>query len=403
MFNSLKHRNYRIYLAGQTISLIGTWVQGLATSWLVYSLTKSPYWLGLTAFTTQIPTFIFSIFSGVYVDHVKKLPLLKITQTLALLQAVALAILSYTHHLNIYLILLLNFILGTINAFDMNARQSFVVHMVKDRKDIPNAIALNSTIANGTRLIGPMMAGIAIAAFGTTICFTINAFSYIAVIIALYMIKVEEPKNKKLELKNVFTHFKIGFKATFKNKSIGTLIIFLASSSFFGMPYINLFPEMGQYIGMSDSKTLGVITSMSGIGSMIAAIFLARRNAPPKLAHIIGFGGLTMGISVASCLLFKNYYWLLFCITLSGFGLMFQLSSTNTMVQTLVEDDKRSRVLSFLLLSMMGISPFGSLLMGTTSDHFGIRPTLIASGLICAAGALLFLKRARDINNDIIN
>lgn len=401
MFSSLKHRNYRIYLAGQTISLIGTWVQGLATSWLVYSLTKSPFWLGMTGFATQIPTFIFSIFTGVYVDHAKKHRLLLWTQSLALFQALILAIISYTGHANIWIVLFLNFFLGTINAFDMNARQSFVVYMVPDKKDLPNAIALNSTIANGTRLIGPMMAGIAIATFGETICFIINAISFIAVLIALLMIKVHEPEPKKFEIKKIFDQFKIGFYATFKHPAISLLIIFLASSSFFGMPYINLFPEMGKYIGENNSKTLGIITSMSGIGSMIAAIILARRSGPPKLARIIGFGGLLMGLSIAACLVVKNYYWMLFWITFAGMGLMFQLSSTNTMVQTLVEDDKRSRVLSFLLLSMMGISPFGSLMMGWISEYIGIKPTLIIFGLFCSFGAFIFLKNARFVNDNL--
>lgn len=401
MFSSLKHRNYRIYLAGQTISLIGTWVQGLATSWLVYSLTKSPFWLGATGFATQIPTFIFSIFTGVYVDHVKKLNLLKWTQSLALIQALILAFLSYTNNINIYVIILLNFILGTINAFDMNARQSFVVHMVPDRKDLPNAIALNSTIANGTRLVGPMMAGIAIASFNVTVCFIINAISFIAVLIALFMIKVHEPENKKLEMNKIFEHFIIGWKATFNHPSISLLIIFLASSSFFGMPYINLFPEMGKYVGMNNSKALGIITSMSGIGSMFAAIYLAQRKTPPRLAYTIGIGGLLLGISVASAVLFQNFYWLLFCVTFAGAGLMFQLSSTNTMVQTLAEDDKRSRILSFLLLSMMGISPFGSLMIGTMSEHFGIKMALSVFGISCACGAILFLRRANFINQNL--
>lgn len=401
MFNSLRHRNYRIYLTGQMISLIGTWVQSLATSWLVYSLTKSPFWLGMTGFATQVPTFIFSIFTGVYVDHVNKHRLLLWTQSLALIQALVLAVLSYTHGINIYIIIALNFFLGTINAFDMNARQSFVVHMVPDRKDLPNAIALNSTIANGTRLIGPMMAGIAIASFGITICFAINAASFVAVLIALMMIKVKEPENKKFETNKIYEQFMVGYKATFGHNSISALILFLACTSFFGMPYINLFPAIGNLVGLSNSKGLGIITTMNGIGSLIGAIYLARRKGPPEFAHIIGFGGLILGIFVASCLLIQNYYWLLFCVTVAGFGLMLQLSSTNTMVQTLVEDDKRSRVLSFLLISMMGISPFGSLMLGTISERYSIKLTLMVSGLICAIVSIFFLKRAKLINKEI--
>jgi MFS family permease len=383
------------------ISLIGTWVQSLATSWLVYSLTKSPFWLGVTGFATQVPAFIFSIFTGVYVDHVKKHRLLIWTQLFALIQALILVVLSYVHYLNIYVIIILNFFLGTINAFDMNARQSFVVYMVPDRKDLPNAIALNSTIANGTRLIGPMMAGIAIANFGVTVCIAINAISFIAVLIALLMIKVNEPENKKFNLKKLFENFKIGYDATFNHTAISALILFLISSSFFGMPYINLFPAIGHSVGLADSKGLGIITTMNGIGSLIAAIFLARRKGPPNLANVIGVGGLLLGLFVASCLLISNYYWLLFCVTLSGFGLMLQLSASNTMVQTLAEDDKRSRVLSFLLFSMMGISPFGSLILGALCEKYGIKNIFFVSGMICAMAATIFLKKANQINQAI--
>jgi MFS family permease len=402
MFNSLRHRNYRIFLAGQTVSLIGTWVQGLATSWLVYSLTKSPFWLGLTGFATQIPTFIFSIFTGVYVDHVNKLKLLKWTQSLALIQALALAIFSYTNHINIFILLFLNFVLGTINAFDMNARQSFVVHMVPDRADLPNAIALNSTIANGTRLIGPMMAGIAIAYFGVTVCFVINAISFLAVLAALFSIKVTEPKEKKLEISKIIDHLKVGWNATFKHDSIRSLILFLTTSSFFGMPYINLFPAMAHFVGHDNSKSLGIITTASGVGSLLSAIYLAKRKSPPDLAFVIGTGGLIMGLFISLCLIFNNFYWLLICVAIAGFGLMFQLSATNTMVQTLVEDDKRSRVLSFLLLAMMGISPFGSLVIGFLSEKVGIKNTLLVNGMITTFFAILFLKKAPQINIELL-
>lgn len=403
MLKSLRHRNYRIFLTGQTISLIGTWVQGLATSWLVYSLTKSPFWLGLTAFATQIPTFIFSIFSGVYVDHVKKHRLLVWTQSLALLQSLILVFYSYTNLLNIYIIIFLNFFLGTINAFDMIARQSFVIYMVPDRKDLPNAIALNSTIANGTRLIGPMLAAFAIASFGVTICFAINALSFIAVLIALFMIKVNEPDDRKIETNKLFENFKIGYFATFNHTAISAIILFLVSSSFFGMPYTNLFPAMGHIVGLDSSKGLGLITTMNGIGSLIAAVYLAKRKGPPDLAKIIGVGGLLMGISVAASLLFQNIYWLIFCVSVSGFGLMLQLSASNTMIQTMVEDETRSRVLSFMLFSMMGIAPIGSLVIGAISEQYGIKNTFFVSGLICGGFAIHFLKKATYINKSIRN
>lgn len=402
MFNSLRHRNYRIYLTGQMISMIGTWVQSLATSWLVYSLTKSSFWLGATGFATLIPSFFFSIFSGVYVDHVKKLKLLKWTQSLALIQALALAILTATGHINVYIILTLNFILGTINAFDTNARQSFVVHMVTDRNDLPNAIALNSTVANGTRLIGPMLAGIAIASFGETICFVINAISFIAVLAALFMIKVDEPDETEFHISKVYEEFKIGYKATFHHPSIKYLIYFLASSSFFGMPYNNLFPAMAQYVHHDSAKALGIVTSINGIGSLVAAIILAKRRSPPDLAFYIGFGGLSLGIFTALSLIFQSYYWMLFCIFFAGMGLMFQLSASNTMVQTLAENDKRGRVISFLLLAMLGITPFGSLAFGSLSERIGLNSTLITGGLICAAGGILFLRKARHINEELI-
>jgi MFS family permease len=246
-----------------------------------------------------------------------------------------------------------------------------------------------------------MLAGIAIASFGVTICFAINAASFVAVLIALLMIKVQEPANKKIDPKKLYDNFKIGFDATFNHTAISAVILFLISSSFFGMPYINLFPAMGQMVGLGSSKGLGIITTMNGVGSLIAAILLAKRKGPPDLAKVIGVGGLFLGIFMAACMAVTNYYWLLTCVAFAGFGLMLQLSGSNTMVQTLAEDDKRSRILSFLLFSMMGVSPFGSLMLGALSEKYGIKYTFLISGTICAISAMVFLKKASKINNSI--
>ena len=402
MLPALKHRNYKVYLSGQFISLIGTWMQQIAMSWLVFRLTKSALWLGISGFASQIPMFIFGLFAGVIVDHVDRHKLLFWTQGLSALQAFALAALTFSGKINLTQLIILNFTLGIINCFDITGRQSFVIQMIKDKKDLPNAIAINSSIVNMTRLIGPAIAGATIAAIGEAMCFLLNGLSYIAVLIALFTIKVDKVKKLDFDIKKIFSNIKIGYHSTFSNPSISAVIILVAFYSFFGVPYINFMPALASKLPNGGAHIFGWISASTGLGSLVGALYLAYREGPPDLGGIIGFGGLTMGLFLVVLSQVSSLPLILFSVFMIGLGIMLQLSSTNSVIQTLVEDDKRGRVLSFLTLALFGTAPFGSLLMGSMAESIGLGKTFLITGLVCFIGALFFIKKSAQINAHII-
>lgn len=403
MFPALKHRNYRIYLSGQFVSLIGTWMQQLAMSWMVYKLTNSAFWLGISGFSSQIPLFLFGLFAGVIVDHVDRHKLLIWTQSLSALQAFTLAALTFSGKINLTELIILNITLGLINCFDITGRQSFVVQMVKNKKDLPNAIALNSSIVNLTRLIGPAIAGASIAVVGEGVCFLLNGISYIAVLIALFFIRVDKLKSKKFDINKIFENITIGYRSTFGNSSIKAVILFVAFISFFGSPYLTLLPAIAANMPNGGAHTLGWITSATGLGSLVGALYLAYRKGPPDLGGIIAYGGLMMGIFLIVLSRVHDLPLVLFAVFMTGLGLMLQMSSTNTIIQTLVEDDLRGRVMSFLTLGLFGTAPFGSLLMGFMAEHLGLGMTFLINGACCSLGAYFFIKEANRINAHIFD
>ncbi len=403
MFPALKHRNYKIYISGQFVSLIGTWMQQLAMSWMVYRLTKSAFWLGIAGFAAQIPMFIFGLFAGVIVDHVDRHKLLICTQTVSALQAFTLAYLTLTGKITLTQLIILDFTLGCINCFDITGRQSFVVQMVKNREDLPNAIAINSSIVNMTRLIGPAIAGAAIAAVGEGMCFLLNGVSYIAVLTALFSIKVDKVKRMKFNVNKIFDHIKVGYHSAFDNEAIAAVILFVAYISFFGSPYISIFPALAASLPGGGAHTLGYISAATGLGSLTGALYLANRKGPPDLGGIIAFGGLNMGAFLMVLSFVHVLPLVLVCVFMTGMGLMLQMASTNTIIQTLVEDDKRGRVISFLTLGLFGTAPFGSLLMGFMAEHLGLHETFFINGSLCLVGGYLFIKKANKINSIIIN
>ncbi|MGZ3789387.1 MAG: MFS transporter [Bacteriovorax sp.] len=402
MFPALKHRNYKIYLSGQFVSLIGTWMQQLAMSWMVYRLTNSAFWLGVSGFSSQIPMFIFGLFAGVIVDHVDRHRLLIWTQSLSAIQAFTLAALTFSGKINLTELIALNLSLGMINCFDITGRQSFVVQMIKNRKDLPNAIALNSSVVNMTRLIGPAIAGAAIASVGEGMCFLLNGVSYLAVLVALFSIKVDKVKKKRFDINKIFESIKVGFHATFDNPSISSVIVFVALISFFGSPYTNLFPALASALPNGGAHTLGWISAFTGLGSLVGALYLATRKGPPDLGGIIAFGGLNMGVFLIALSRVQSLPLILVCVFMSGLGIMLQMSSTNTIIQTLAEDDKRGRVMSFLTLALFGTAPFGSLIMGFMAEHLGLSNTFLINGIICTIGSYIFIKQATRINAHII-
>ena len=370
---------------------------------MIYRLTKSALWLGIAGFASQIPMFVLGLFAGVIVDHVDRHKLLIWTQALAAVQAFTLAYLTISGKINLTELIILELVLGSINAFDITTRQAFVVQMVKNKKDLPNAIALNSSIVNMTRLIGPAMAGATIAVVGEGMCFFMNGVSYVAVLIALFFMKVEKNIKIHLETKKIFQSIKLGYHTTFSNPSISAVIFFVAFISFFGAPFMNFLPALAAKMPNGGAHTLGWISASTGLGSLIGALFLAYRKGPPDLGRVIAFGGLTMGLFLIFLGTTHSLLLVLIMVFMSGMGMMLQMSSTNTVIQTLVADNMRGRVISFLTLALFGTSPFGSLLMGAMADHIGLKQTFIISGTICVLGGLVFVKQAKKINAHVLS
>lgn len=402
-FPALKHKNYRIYISGQFISFMGTSMQQLAMSWMIYKLTNSPFWLGFAGFIAQLPMFLFGLFAGVIVDHVNRHKLLMWTQALAGIQALVLAALTFSGEITLVHLLILDFTLGTINAFDMTTRQAFVVQIVKGKQDLPNAIAINSSVTNLTRLLGPAFAGFLIAYVGEAWCFLINGISYIAVLTALFYMKVDPYIPVLFHPKKILTGLKVGFDSTFKDVNTRNILFFLSFLSFFGMPYVIFFPAIAANIPNGGPHALGWITSAVGIGSFLSALYLSSRKDKPALARIVGAAGMIFGTLLILLSNLNNFYFILFSVFSTGMTMMLQLASSNTMIQSTVDDDKRGRTLSFFNVSLLGVVPFGSLVMGYSAEHFGLHNALLFNGIVMLIGAsIFFFKKARGINEYVM-
>jgi MFS family permease len=397
---ALRSRNYRLFFTGQTVSLIGTWMTRIATVWLVYRLTDSALLLGITGFAGQIPAFFLAPIAGVWLDRWDKHRALVVTQVLAMLQSFALAALALSGTINIWWILFLVLAQGLINAFDMPARQSFVIEMIERRGDLSNAIALNSSMVNGTRLIGPAIAGIVIAAIGEGWCFLIDGFSYIAVIISLLAMRSARSAQPRPR-KRVRDELTEGWRYITGSPAIRTLLLLLGLSSIVGMPYTVLVPIMAGNVLHGGPHTLGFLMGMSGVGALSSAIALALRKTVLGLGRMIGisaavFGGGLMVFGIS------RWFWLsMLTMIATGFGMMQQMAATNTILQTIVDDDKRARVMSFYTLSILGVTPIGSLVAGVVAARYGAPATLALGGICCAAGALWYFQRLPEIRRII--
>ncbi len=397
---ALRYRNYRLFFTGQGISLIGTWMERIALGWLVYKLTNSAFLLGLVSFLSQIPTFLLATVAGVLADRYNKHKIVIITQILAMVQAFILAILTLTHSVNIWHIMILSVVLGLINAFDMPTRQSFVIELVDDKKDLSNAIALNSTMFNAARLIGPTIAGILISIVGEGICFLINAISYIAVITALLLMKIP-PTVFSSKKEKVLKGLKEGIKYAYNFKPIRALLLFIGLVSLAGMPYTVLMPIFAKDILHGNANTLGFLLGAVGIGALCGAFYLASRKTVlgldkwiPIAASVFGFGLILFSFS-------QNLIFSLILMLFTGFGMMMHMASSNTLLQTIVDDDKRGRIMSLYVMSFMGTAPFGSLLSGSIASRIGTPTTVFISGIIVLIGAAVFAKNLPSLKKHI--
>jgi MFS family permease len=390
VFRALRHKNYRLFFSGQSISLIGTWMQQIAVSWLVYRMTNSAFLLGLVGFSSQIATFLLAPLAGVIADRHHRHRLLLITQSLAMLQAIVLYVLYVTHVIAVWHIILLSLFLGAVNAFDIPVRQSFTVDMIDDREDLSNAIALNSSMVNAARLIGPSIGGILIALFGEGTCFLVNALSYIAVLFSLGMMTLPRWERSGRPKGPVMLQLREGFFYALNFMPIRTILMLLSAISMVSGGVQALMPVFARDIFHGGSRALGLLTAASGLGALIGAIFLAGRKNVLGLSRIIAVAATTFGVAIVifsrTSLLMVGMPILLF----AGFGMMVQMASSNIILQTIVEEDKRGRVMSFYTMAFMGLSPFGSLFSGVLATRIGSDNTLLWGGIFCIIAAIVF-------------
>jgi MFS family permease len=391
IFRALYSRNYRLFFGGQGVSLIGTWMQQIAMSWLVYRLTNSAFLLGLIGFSSQIASLFFSPFAGVLSDRWNRHHILVVTQLLAMIQAFILASLTLMGVIAVSHLILLSIFLGLVNAFDMPTRQAFVVEMVEKREDLGNAIALNSFLFNGARLVGPSVAGILISILGEGMCFLLNGFSFLAVIIALLAMKMRSNK-EDAEKTKVWPGLKEGFIYAFGFPPIRSILFFIGWISLVGTANTTLMPVFARDILHGDSKTYGFLMAAIGVGAIIGAIFLASRKSVLGLGRIIVIASGIFGMGLIFFSL-SHLLWLSFFLLLvTGFGMMVHMASSNTILQTIVDDDKRGRVMSLYATAFMGMAPLGSLVGGSLAGWIGAPLTLILVGISCMVGSFLFKK-----------
>ncbi len=391
IFRAFRNRNYTLFFCGQSVSQIGTWMQRTAVSWVVYSMTQSTFMLGLTMF----PSFLFSLLGGIASDRYNRYKILLLTQTISMIQAVLLAILILTNHYVIWEILTLSVILGIINAFDVPARQPLIHELVHDKEDLPNALALNSSMVNLARLIGPALSGIVLVQFGAGICFLLNAISFLAVIVSLVFMKL--PTHKPITIKkNIASELKDGFSYVKQAPAIGIILLMLSLVSLLVQPYDTLLPEFAKMIFKGNAATFGYINSFMGLGALIGTLFLAalKKGADLKIVLLINLLLLGAGLMLFSHM---NYFPLaMLFATIIGFGAMSQTTICLTIIQVHTDAAMRGRMMSFLAMTVFGMLPIGSLLIGGISQHIGAPNTLLCQGILAFIIALVFSNFLRS-------
>jgi MFS family permease len=404
-WRALRHRNFRLFFGSQSISLIGTWMTRIATAWLVYRLTHNALLLGTVSFAGQIPTFLIAPFAGVWVDRLNRRSILVWTQSLSMVQSFALAALTLSHRITIADILVLSVMQGTINAFDMPGRQSFMVQMIEDRDDLGNAIAINSSMVNMARLIGPSLAGLLIAATNEGWCFFTDGVSYIAVIVSLLMMRVKAQPQRR-NAASTFTELKEGWTYVSGFLPIRTILMLFSVVSLMGMPFVVLMPIFAARVLHGGPHTLGFLMGAMGVGALVSALSLAARKSVRGLIRMIPLAAAVFGLGLIGFGL-SHVFWLsMLTVFIAGMGMMQGMAASNTIIQTLVTEDKRGRVMSYYTMAFVGMAPFGSLLAGTMASALpaktfallhgvslmliGAQATVIINGFVVVLGALWF-------------
>jgi len=389
---ALRARNYRLFFGGQSISLIGTWMTRIATSWLVYRLTGSAVLLGVVGFASQIPSFLLGPIAGVLVDRWDRHRTLTFTQVLSMVQSFALAGLALSGTIKVWEIIALALFLGVIGAFDMPVRQSFVIQMVDHREDLGNAIALNGTMVNSASLIGPAIAGAVIAGVGEGFCFLIDGISYIAVIISLVMMRITVPQVKRPQ-RHVMVELNEGWQYVRESLPIRSILINLALVSMFAMPYSVLMPIFAAEVLHGGPNTLGFLMAAIGVGALAGTAALTMRKSIVGLLQRIVVATALCGAALIAFGLSRAVWLSILILPFVGFGMMQQMAPSNTILQTIVDDEKRGRVMSFYAMAFLGMMPFGSLLAGYLAARIGAPRTMMVNGAVCLVGSLWFSRR----------
>ncbi len=397
MLRALRSRNYRLFVAGQGVSLIGTWMQQVAMSWLVYRLTGSAYLLGVVGFTSQIPTFLLAPAAGVLADRWNRRRLLILTQTRAMVQAAILAAAVFAHIIQVWHIIVLSLFLGVVNAFDIPVRQAFVVEMVTDRGDLGNAIALNSSMVQAARLVGPSIAGFLVASVGEGVCFLLNSISYLAVLIALVAMKLGPGPHHARQKRKVLHELKEGVAYAFGFAPIRSILLLVSLISLTGLSYMVLAPVFAREVLHGGARTFGFLMTAAGCGALIGTITLASRQSVIGLGRTIAIAPALLATGIASFAMSKYLPLSLASLVLAGYGASTAVASSNTVLQTILEEDKRGRVMSFFAMSFMGMVPFGSYIAGTLAGIIGPRETLLVGAACCLAGSVIFALHLKNI------
>ncbi len=396
LFRALKYKNYRLFFIGQSISLVGTWMQHLAMAWLVYRITGSAFWLGVVGFAGHIPNLLFAPVAGVLADRWNRVKILHLTQALSLWQAAILALLTLGGVVELWHVIALAAILGLINAVDIPTRQSFFVELIDNKNDIGNAIALNSSMFNFARLLGPALAGILIAFYGEGVCFLVNVFTFIPIMVALFLMKLSKRKKSRKDVA-VWNGLKEGIAYIRKFSPIQEMLLLMGFIGLFGMPFTILLPVFASEILNGGSETYGMLAASMGCGALAGALSMASKKNVLGFEKIIAFSAalFCMGVIVFSQM--NGLISSLVVLFIIGFGLMMQMASTNTVLQTIVDDDKRGRVMSFYSISIIGTAPFGNLMVGALASRLGVSFALVVCGIVCSLGVLFFARQLSAI------
>ena len=393
-FRAFKSRNYRLFFGGQSISLMGTWIQRTAVYWLVYIETHSAFMVGFAVFVTQFPSFLFGLFGGAVADKYNRYQVLLVTQIASMLQASAMTFVVLFTNYTITEILLLGFVLGVINAFDVPARQSLVQFMVDNPDDLGNAIALNSSMVNLARLAGPAIAGILLDSLGAGICFLINALSFVAVLGSLMLMKLP-PSIPQLKTQKMLESLGEGFNYVRTNPLLANLILLLALMSFFVLPALSLLPVIAKETFEGTAETFGYLLSFVGVGSLIGTLFLASLNTAANRQTILVLGMAVISFGLIAFSLTSNLMVAFVFATISGFGIMILTTLTNTLLQTTSSIEMRGRVISYFAMAFFGMQPIGALLVGAVSHGIGAQHTIMIEGIIAALLMLIFAPRLK--------